>query len=183
LLTHLRSSLTYANVMATVAVFVALGGTSYALATGSIDSRELKNNSIRSKDIRNNDVLSKDVRNRSLLARDFKVGQLPKGDTGPRGQQGSPGISGLKVVSAQTAASSESPQEATATCPAGKRVIGASGEIVGGGSLTETDVAINDVVPSDETEVPGSVLVRAIEVDPTAPDWSVVAFAICANVS
>jgi hypothetical protein len=30
-----------ANVMATVAVFVALGGTSYAVATGSIDSREL----------------------------------------------------------------------------------------------------------------------------------------------
>jgi hypothetical protein len=34
----------YVNVMATVAVFIALGVTSYAVATGSIDSREIKNN-------------------------------------------------------------------------------------------------------------------------------------------
>ena len=181
MLAQLRSSLTYANVMATVAVFVALGGTSYALATGSIDSRELKNNSVR----------SKDIRNRSLLARDFKASQLPKGqkgDAGPRGQQGSPGISGLKVASAQTLpASSDSPQQATATCPAGKRVIGASGEIVGGGTggspNTVTDVVIDDVIPSDETEVPGSVIVRAAEEEVSATTWSVIAYAICANVS
>ena len=48
MLTKLRASLTYANVTATVAIFVALGGTSYAVATGSIDSRELKNNGVRS---------------------------------------------------------------------------------------------------------------------------------------
>jgi hypothetical protein len=96
MLTQLRSSLTYGNVMATVAVFIALGGTSYAVATGSIDSRELKNNTVRSKDIRNNDVRSTDVRNGSLLATDFRPGQLPSGPTGPQGPQGIPGAKGDK---------------------------------------------------------------------------------------
>ncbi len=88
MLTKLRASLTYANVTATVAIFVALGGTSYAVATGSIDSRELKNNGVRSKDIRNNDVRSKDIRDRSLLRKDFKSGQLPCGACRPAGPEG-----------------------------------------------------------------------------------------------
>ena len=78
-----------------LALFVALGGTSYAVATGSIDSREVKNNSIRSKDLRNNDVRSRDVRDGSLLSRDFKAGQLPagaRGLQGLRGPQGAPGV-------------------------------------------------------------------------------------------
>ena len=92
----LRSHLSYSNVMATVAVFVALGGTSYALATGSVGSRELANNSVRSKDLRNNNVRGKDVRNGTigtkdvadggLLAADFKAGQLPAGAPGQPGQ-------------------------------------------------------------------------------------------------
>ena len=77
-----------------LALFVALGGTSYAVATGSIDSREIKNNTIRSKDIRNNQVRSQDVRNGSLLNRDFKAGQLPAGTTGPQGPRGVQGPQG-----------------------------------------------------------------------------------------
>lgn len=94
MLPKLRSRLSYANVMATIAVFVALGGTSYAVATGSIDSREIKNNTVRSKDIRNNEVRSGDVRNQSLLAQDFAPGQLPAGPPGTPGQQGPTGPPG-----------------------------------------------------------------------------------------
>ena len=57
--------------MAYVALFVALGGTSYAVATGSVDSRALKNNSIRSGDLRDNEVRSRDIRNRTIVARDL----------------------------------------------------------------------------------------------------------------
>ena len=68
MLSRFRSSLTYANVMATVAVFVALGGTSYAVATGSIGSREIENNSVRGKDIRDRTIRVRDVQNpRALL--------------------------------------------------------------------------------------------------------------------
>jgi hypothetical protein len=80
--------------MASIAVFIALGGTSYGLASGTVGSPELQNNSVRSKDIRNNQVNSADVRNFSLLSKDFKRGQLPagpRGATGPQGEAGSPG--------------------------------------------------------------------------------------------
>jgi hypothetical protein len=80
----LRSSLTYANVMATSAVFLALGGGAYAalqLPANSVGARQLQNNAVR----------SPEVKDRSLLARDFKQGQLPRG---PRGFKGAPGRNG-----------------------------------------------------------------------------------------
>jgi hypothetical protein len=101
-LTQLRRSLTSANVIATVAVFIALGGTSYAVATGSIDSREIKNNTVSSQDIRNNGIRSADVRNRSLLATDFKAGQLPPAPTGATGPTGPRGPAGATNVVVRT---------------------------------------------------------------------------------
>jgi hypothetical protein len=83
-----------ALVVSLIALFCSLGGVSYAVATGSIDSREIKNNTVRSKDIRNNDVRSRDVRNSSLLARDFRPGQLPAGPRGPQGPAGAGGPAG-----------------------------------------------------------------------------------------
>jgi hypothetical protein len=103
----LRSRLNYSNVMATIAVFLALGGTSYAVATGSIGSREIGNNSVRSKDLRNNDVRGRDVRNGTigtrdvtdgaLLATDFQSGQLPAGERGLQGERGLPGQDATKL--------------------------------------------------------------------------------------
>lgn len=104
MLLKLRSRVTYANVVASVALFIALGGTSYGLATGSIGSSELRNNGVRSKDLRNNDVRGKDIRtgtigspdvtDGALLAEDFKAGQLPAGERGPQGERGTPGEPG-----------------------------------------------------------------------------------------
>ena len=53
--------------IAAVALFAALGGSSYAAVR------------VTGKDIRNGTVTSKDVRNHSLRARDFKPGTLPAG--------------------------------------------------------------------------------------------------------
>jgi hypothetical protein len=95
--------------IALLALFVSLGGTSYAVS--KIGSRQVANNSLRSTDLRDNSVQSRDVRNRSLLAKDFKEGQLPagpKGDTGPQGPQGSAaanliqGSTGEDLVTLQT---------------------------------------------------------------------------------
>lgn len=49
---RLRAKLTYANVMSTVAVFVALGGSSYAALT--ITGRDVKNSSLTYKDLKRN---------------------------------------------------------------------------------------------------------------------------------
>ena len=73
----LRARLTYGNVVATLALFVALGGTSYAVA--HIGSNDVADNSLRSKDIHNNTLRSRDVRNRTLSALDVRRDSLGSG--------------------------------------------------------------------------------------------------------
>src|SRR5438309_101260 len=73
-----------AMAVALVALFLAMGGVGYAAFT-------LPKNSVGSSQIKAGAVNSSKVADRSLRARDFKVGQLPagprglKGDVGPRG--------------------------------------------------------------------------------------------------
>ena len=105
MLASLRRRLSYANVMATVAVFIALGGSSYAALT--VTSRTVKNNSLKSIDLRNNSIRSVDVRNNSLLAKDFKAGQLPAGAPGPQGPKGDPGLPGAAGAKGDTGAQGE----------------------------------------------------------------------------
>ena len=96
MLSTIRTRLTYANVMATVAVFIALGGSSYAALT--ITGKNVKNSSLSGRDIKNNSVTGKDVKgirsadvtDRSLLAKDFAPAQLPKGEKGEKGDTGAP---------------------------------------------------------------------------------------------
>jgi hypothetical protein len=75
MLTRLRSHIS-SNLIGYLALFVALGGTSYAVSTGFIDSREIKNNTIRTGDLRNNEVRSRDIRNRTLVGRDHLSNSL-----------------------------------------------------------------------------------------------------------
>lgn len=65
-----------AMVVASAALFVALGGTSYAVATGSIDSREIKNGTIVEKDVKQEGIEGSDIKNGALAARDIKAGSL-----------------------------------------------------------------------------------------------------------
>jgi hypothetical protein len=91
-----------AMIVALLALFVSLGGSSYAAVR--IGSKQIADNSIRSKDVHNNDLRSADIEDGSLLAKDFAPSQLPSGRQGPagpagprgdKGEQGSPGV--LKV--------------------------------------------------------------------------------------
>ena len=102
-LRKLGARLSYANVMATFAAFVALGGSSYAalsLSNDSVRSRHIVNGQVKKADIGRNAVTSSMVKDSSLLASDFAPGQLPrgekgdKGDPGARGVQGAPGADG-----------------------------------------------------------------------------------------
>jgi hypothetical protein len=61
-----------ALVISLIALFVSLSGVSYGVATGFIDSRELKNNEVRSIDIRNNEVRTRDLRNNDIRGRDVR---------------------------------------------------------------------------------------------------------------
>jgi hypothetical protein len=74
---RVRDRMTYANVVATLALFVALGGTSYAVL--HIRSGDVVDNSLRSRDIRDNTLRSRDVRDRTLRARDLGRDSLGPG--------------------------------------------------------------------------------------------------------
>jgi len=82
-----RPRLTYANVIATLALFLALGG-------GAAYAASLGKNSVGAKQLRKNAVTSVKVKDGSLLAGDFKAGQLPVGERGPQGLSGPAGVAG-----------------------------------------------------------------------------------------
>jgi hypothetical protein len=69
-----------ALVISLIALFVSLSGVSYGVATGFIDSRELKNNQVRSVDLRNNDVRTRDLRNNEVRGRDIRNSTVQGGD-------------------------------------------------------------------------------------------------------
>ena len=72
-----RRHLSYSNVVATVALFVALGGTSYALL--HVGSADVIDNTLRSKDIRNNTLRSRDIRDKTVRERDVRPNGLASG--------------------------------------------------------------------------------------------------------
>jgi hypothetical protein len=82
LVSHVRG-----NAIAYAALFIALGGTSYAAVT--LPARSVGNTQLKS-----NAVTSSKVKNRSLRAVDFATGQLPRGAQGPAGAAGPAGPPG-----------------------------------------------------------------------------------------
>jgi hypothetical protein len=61
-----------ALIIALIALFVSLSGVSYGVATGFIDSREIKDNEVRSRDIRNNEIRTRDLRNNEVRGIDIR---------------------------------------------------------------------------------------------------------------
>lgn len=89
----------YADVMATIAMFLALGGISWAAATlpdNSVGSAQIQAQAVRTGDLRNGAVTSLKVRDGSLLAKDFAAGAVvgATGPQGPKGDQGNAGPAG-----------------------------------------------------------------------------------------
>ena len=78
----------YANVTATMALVLALCGTSYAAGV------VLPRDSVGSAQVRADAISSAKVRDGGLLARDFRAGQLPAGPTGATGARGPNGARG-----------------------------------------------------------------------------------------
>ncbi len=74
----IKQHLSYGNVMSTLALFVALGGTSYAAV--EIAGRDVKNGSLTSADVKNGSLTGRDVKNRSLTAVDVKNQSLTSSD-------------------------------------------------------------------------------------------------------
>ena len=147
----IRRRLSYANVIATIALFAALGGTSYAALT--VTGKNVKNNSLSGRDIKNSSLTSTDVKDRSLLSKDFKTGQLPagsKGDKGDTGAAGAAGAAGATNVTtrANTVSAPVGSSDVTASCQAGEKAVG------GGPSYTndEPEITVQQSKPAPATD-------------------------------
>lgn len=95
-----RPSPTYANVVATLALVLALGGTSYA-AAGLITGQDIKDGTVTGADVKKHSVPVSRLQ-----------GKLPKGPRGPQGPQGPQGPVGEVQVVAPPEAWSD-PNDAT----------------------------------------------------------------------
>ena len=95
-MSRFRDRLTYANMMATVAVFIALGAGAYAagLPKNSVKSKQIKAGAVKTDELGDDAVTSPKVTDGTLLGADFAAGQLPQGQPGEQGPQGLPGDDG-----------------------------------------------------------------------------------------
>src|SRR4051812_15841025 len=90
MLTAVRSRLSFANVTSCLALFIALGGTSYAVATlprNSVGSAQLRSKSVGSSELRTNAVPSRAIRNGSVQSTDMSAEARAalRGQPGPAG--------------------------------------------------------------------------------------------------
>jgi hypothetical protein len=153
----------YANVTATLALVVALGGTSYAaikLPANSVGSAQLKKNAVTSKKIKKSAVSSSAVKNGSLLTSDFKSGQLPSGPQGSAGPRGLTGPAGPFID----------------TLPAGKSVRGSfllSNDATAANQIAATSISYGfqlRVEPDVETIFPAGTPPAGCSGTPDAPN-------------
>ena len=156
-----------ATVIASVALLLALGGTSLAAVNA------LPRSSVGTAQLKANAVTSAKVKNGSLLAVDFRSGSLPAGPAGP---QGPAGMSAREDILAETPTDSVSPKTVRANCSAGKRAVGGGVE-VGGTGRSRVTVTENLAAGDNAWEA------EAFEITSTALTWKLEVHAICVTIA
>lgn len=146
----IRQRLTFANVVACIALFVALGSGAYA-------ATQLPKNSVGSKQIKKNAVNSAKVKDGSLQATDFKAGQLPagpqgsQGPQGPKGDTGAPGAPGATSVVARRTVepdvANNTQATTTADCEAGEHLVGGGAGFVNSSNAYDFPARLHGSVP------------------------------------
>jgi hypothetical protein len=188
---RLRGSLTYANVMATIAMFLALGGGAYAVSVprNSVGTSQLKGQAVTAKKIARNAVLSASVKDNSLMARDFRSSQLPR-LAGAHANDADPATGGPRVVLSETRITLKRPgmilvlgtlRDTFMTCAAGPcsaqwgiyvddEPIADTGLILSG-NAGDSDGHSYDVLHGTTVELPkGDHTVKLARVDAGQPD-------------
>lgn len=195
MLAKLCARLTYANVISTLALFLALGGGAAWGIGRSIPGPDgtihacyaINGGTLR---VIDSDASCKLLEKKlSWNQKGAKGDPGPKGDQGAKGDPGPPGsgFGGLQVTSdlVEVPAGSARWAKALAWCPEGKKVIG------GGGTATEASVGGLGGLPVYGVVVYSSKPISTLqqgwqghaqEVFPLKKAWVLVAYAVCASV-
>jgi hypothetical protein len=185
--------------VAMIALFVSLGGVSWAVATGSIGSKAVKDNSIQGRDVRDETLESRDVVNGGLQSRDVRDGALRGVDINDRslggvdlasntlgdreidetkldinrlgGVRSGRFVSRVRRVQTETPADAATPKAAPpARCPKGTRLLGGGARVV---APAGTQVALSTSAPRGNAWE-----ALAYATVPTG-NWQLVAYALC----
>ncbi len=171
--------LSYANVAATLALFLALGGISWAAVT-------LPSNSVGAKEIKTSAVRSSEVKDGALSGRDFAPGTLlqgPQGPKGDKGDKGDPGQSGAQNVIVRVSSPATLPARGgggepglvsvTASCEPGERAVGGGGETINDGDATgSVGIIASKPQPQTAGSTPTGWATRAANYSTTPTDLS-----------
>jgi hypothetical protein len=154
--------LTYANVIATLALFLALGG------GGAFAATQLAKNSVGTKQLKKNAVTAAKVKDGSLLAKDFKAGQVP---AGPQGPKGAPGATDVVVRYGFEGQPKEFESDLSyAACATGETVVGGGYDFLEEGPENFEFFVLADR-PSVETQSEGSTVWTAPADGTPARGW------------
>jgi hypothetical protein len=165
----MKTRLSFANVMSVIAVFIALGGTTYAAVTlpkNSVKAKQIAKNAVGASEIKRSAVRSAEVEDASLLAQDFAAGQLPqgakgdKGDKGDKGAKGDPGDTGTfgSITTVFERATADLADNTNGNydvyCPAGQQAVAGGGR--GDDTLSEQTILTNTrpAISPSNTEPP-----------------------------
>ena len=191
---RLAPHLTFADIVALLALFVALGGSAYAgttLARNSVTSRQIAPGAVKRSDVAAGAVTGAKVKDGSLLASDFAAGELragpagpqgpvgPRGETGPSGEKGDtgpPGVSSFHRVLQVSADDATANKAVTASCPAGETALSGGYSIVDDGD-DSVHVRLSMAIQGGGG---WRVLTHNANTDET---WQLVLAAYCANVA
>jgi hypothetical protein len=169
-----RDRLSYANVTATIALFVALGGTSYAavkLPKNSVGATELRSSSVRTAEVKDRAL---ELRDLSVKARAALKGQTgAAGPAGPAGA-GTGGAASLTVKGIQGNVGSDSTADLVVQCDAGQRVVGGGMRLDTGG-----DTSVRESYPSNGNTAWTVKVGNDTPPTPVVPPAKFTAFAIC----
>jgi hypothetical protein len=132
---RIRSRLSYANVMSTVAVFVAIGGSSYAAITlprNSVGDRQLKSRAVGGQELKRGAVGSRALRNGGIRTADISTATRSalSGKPGPAGPAGPPAIA-LRAAISPTGGLVAGNATGTQTAIPNKRLIDFSRDLTG----------------------------------------------------
>jgi hypothetical protein len=154
----MRARPSYAGVTATLALIIALGGTSYAVSA-------LPRNSVGTAQIKRHAVT------KGKLARGVAI----SGPRGRRGAPGPPGAAGAAGISGLVIVDNAGGQLGAATCPAGKRALGGGAHAFGGNG--------SGALVSSEPTSDGRGWTATAESVSGVAQTGVMIYAICATVS
>jgi len=176
----MRRRLTYANVMATLALFFALTGgawaatSKYLMASDAITQGDLAGSTYGNPVIASGKVTSAKIANGAVTSTQVGTDAL----TGANIDEKTLNL-GLYGVASATDSDISTQKVATVYCPSGTIALSGGFEVLSSlGSLSGDPIAVNDV-----DVFGGGVTVAAIQTAPGTFTWKLVARALCATIA